>query len=100
MNFKKMFDSVHRKIFRDLLRLPAREGNVCQTTSLLIHESGIQCVPFVIVLCHFPNTYMDGVLGKVLGRSQCGASVSNTNALDFVGDNIILAVTECPGDRS
>ena len=100
-DLKKAFDSVHREtlwdLLRDLCEIPARiigllidlySGTVSavkcggSVSSFFPVNTGVRqgCVPAPSLF----NTCMDWVLGRVVEKSHCGASVGNTKITDLV----------------
>ena len=109
VDLKKAFDSVHREILWDLLRLhgiPARiigqlTGLYSGTVSAVNCGGGVSSFFPVntgvrqgcVLAPSLFDTCMDWVLGRVEEQSPCGASVGNTEItyLVFADDAVIFA---------
>lgn len=109
VDFKKAFDSVHRETLWDVLRFRGIPAKIIGLMTGLYSgtESAVKCGGGISAF--FPvnsgvrqgcvlapslfNTCMDWILGKVVDRSHCGASVGNTRVTDlaFADDAVILA---------
>ena len=109
IDLKKVFDSVHRKILWDLLRLCGilagiiglLSGLYSGTESVMKYCGGMSSFFPVhmevrqgcVLAPSLFNSCMDWVLGSAANQSHCGASVGNTKITDlvFADDAVIFA---------